>query len=125
MNKKLFFFFSLFVLLKSACVPDFDKELRNIGKLREYDDCSVRTNNSELNSTGAIKCCHLYYEYESYNLYQEIHTCALVTQLQYDNIKRYLKDIEGEYDFLNTKIDCFGINIKINLLIILIIFSLF
>ena len=124
MNKKIIFFFSLFVLLKSECVPDFDDELKTLGKLRNYDDCRVRTTEDELNSTGTIKCCHFYYEYESHNIYEEVHTCTLITQTEYDNIKRYLKDIEAEYKFLNTKIHCFGMNIKINLLIILILFSL-
>ena len=68
------------------------------------------------------KCCHLYYEQDTNNVYQEIETCILITKTQYDNIKKFLEEIESRYRIESTKIHCFGVYIKFSLLILLFLF---
>ena len=121
MYKSLIILASLFVLINSDCEPD-DDELFNLAKIREYRDCELRTSTQELEDTSMYKCCHLYYEQDTNNVYQEIDTCVLITKTQYDNIKKYLEEIESRYRIENTKIHCFGAYIQFSLLILLFLF---
>ena len=121
MYKSLIILASLFVLINSDCEPD-DDDLFNLAKIREYRDCELRTSTQELEDKFMYKCCHLYYEQDTNNVYQEIDTCILITKTQYDNIEKYLEEIESRYRIENTKIDCFGAYIQFSLLILLFLF---
>ena len=121
MYKSLIILASLFVLINSDCEPDED-ELFYLAKIREYRDCELRTSTQELEDKFMYKCCHLYYEQDTNNVYQEIDTCVLITKTQYDNIEKYLEEIESRYRIENTKIDCFGAYIQFSLLILLFLF---
>ena len=121
MYKSLIILASLFVLINSDCEPD-DDDLFNLAKIREYRDCELRTSTQELEDKFMYKCCHLYYEQDTNNVYQEIDTCVLITKTQYDNIEKYLEEIESRYRIENTKIDCFGAYIQFSLLILLFLF---
>ena len=121
MYKSLIILASLFVLINSDCEPD-DDDLFNLAKIREYRDCELRTSTQELEDKFMYKCCHLYYEQDTNNVYQEIDTCVLITKTQYDNIKKFLEEIESRYRIENTKIDCFGAYIQFSLLILLFLF---
>ena len=113
---KLIAIVSIFDLIKSDCVPIDDEELIQLKKLRDYEDCATRTSVTELQETGSYKCCHIYYEHDSNNLYVERDSCILINKTQYDNIEKYIDQME-EYDGLeNVKIDCDGSNNKLYLL---------
>ena len=124
MSMKLLIIFSIIALIKSDCEPSNEDELMQLKKLREYDDCSTRTTKDELEDMGAYSCCHIYYTIDSNNLYKEVDTCILVTKNQYDNIKKFVDDLEEYQGYKHTKIHCNGFNIKFNLLILLFLLFL-
>ena len=124
MISKLIILAYLFVLIKSDCEPPRD-ELVQLKKLREYDDCVSRTSQAELEETGMYKCCHLYYVHDSNNLYEEVDTCVLITQTQYDNIKKWIDDFESYGGYESAHIHCSGFNNHFNLLALLILLFLF
>ena len=119
MYKALIILSSLFVLINSYCEPE-DEDLLLLGKIRDYEDCEIRTSTTELQEKGMYRCCHLYYTQDTNNVYQEIDTCILITHAQYDDIKKYLDDLESRYSIEDTKIDCFGSYIKFSLLFLLL-----
>ena len=119
MYKALIIISSLFALINSQCEPEED-DLYLLGKLRDYEDCERRTTTAELKETSMYKCCHLYYEQETNNIYKEVDTCILITHAQYDDIKKYLDDLESIYKLEKTKIHCFGSYIQFSLLILLL-----
>ena len=121
MYKALIIISSLFALINSQCVPEED-DLLLLGKLRDYEDCERRTTTAELEETSTYKCCHLYYEQETNNIYKEVDTCILITHAQYDDIKNYLDELESYYGIEKTKIHCFGSYIQFSLLILLLSF---
>ena len=121
MYKSIIILASLFALINSNCVPD-EEELFTLSKLRKYKDCEIRTSTEELEEEQMFKCCHLYYVQETNNVYREIDTCILITNTQYDNIKKFVEELESRYRFENTKIHCFGEYIKFSLLIFLFLF---
>ena len=118
MNPKLIILACLFVLIKSDCQPNWD-ELAQLKKLRDYDDCVSRTSNEELQENGAYKCCHVYYVHDSNNIYQEVDTCVLITQTQYDNIKKWVDDYESYGGYEDVRIHCKEFSIQFNLLALL------
>ena len=121
MYKTLIILSSLFILINSNCEPE-DDELLYLGKIRKYKDCEARTSTIELEDEEMYKCCHLFYVKETKNVYQEIDTCILITHAQYDDIKRYLDELESRYGIEYTEIDCFGSYIKLSLLVLLFSF---
>ena len=121
MYKALIIISSLIALINSQCVPEED-DLLLLGKLRDYEDCERRTTTAELEETSTYKCCHLYYEQETNNIYKEVDTCILITHAQYDDIKNYLDELESYYGIEKTKIHCFGSYIQFSLLILLLSF---
>ena len=120
MNIKLIIIAYLIVLIKPDCEPD-RTELVQLKKLREYDDCVSRTSQGELDEGGYYKCCHLYYQHDSNNLYEEVDTCILITQNQYDNIKKWVDDFENYEGVESVHIHCKGFGIQYNLLLALLI----
>ena len=118
MIKKILILATLFVLIKSYCEPESD-ELRTLGKIRDYEDCEARTSTDELEEEGAYKCCHLYYIHDSNNIYQEVDTCVLITQTQYDNIKNWVDDYEKYGGYEDVRIHCKGFSIQFSLLALL------
>ena len=120
MNSKLIIFAFLFALINSECEPPFE-DLPQLKKLRDYEDCASRTSQQELDEGGFYECCHIYYEIDSNNLYQEVDTCILVTKNQFDNIDDYIDDFERRGGYENIHIHCTGFITQFNLLLSLLI----
>ena len=122
MFKKILILASLFVLIKSDCEPD-ETELRTTGKIRDYDDCDARTSTLELDEGGYYRCCHLFYIEDLNNVYSEVDTCLLVKKSEYDDIKRFIENLESQFRLEKAKIHCASSNIRFSLILILLILS--
>ena len=113
---------SIFILLlsviNSACIPD-EEDLPKLGKIRKYKDCESRTTEEELASSGAYKCCFLYYYLDAYNLKSEVYTCDLISKDQYDHIKDTIKKLENENDIEDVEIDCKASYFKLSIILLL------
>ena len=88
--KIIFLINCLLILINTECTPD-DDSLLKLDKIRKFDDCDKRVTKAELLENDAYKCCYLHYEADTRNVEADIHTCCLVTQSQYDNIKDTIK----------------------------------
>ena len=118
-------FISSFILItiKSACIPD-EEDLIRLSKIRNYDDCDKRTSTTELRENEAYKCCYLYYTLDTDNYKAKVHTCKLVTQKEYDNIKDTVSRYESENKVEDVKIDCNSSFIYLGLLYLLLLIIL-
>ena len=110
----------ILISIKPECIPELE-DLSNTTKLRNYDDCEKRTTTSELKENDAYKCCYLGYTVDSDNLYAKVHTCTLITQSQYNNIKDLVKNYESSNKVKNVKIKCTASYIHIGLFYLLLL----
>ena len=122
MFKKILIFATLFVLIKSDCMPD-ETELRTTGKIRNFDDCDARTSTAELEELGYYRCCHLFYIEDLNNVYSEVDTCLLVRKSEYDDIKRFVENLESANRLEKAKIDCASYYIQFSLIFILLLLN--
>ena len=121
MFKKILILATFFVLIKSDCELD-EYELRTTGKIRDYDDCDARTSIAELEE-GYYRCCHLFYIEDLNNVYSEVDRCILVTKAEYDDIKRFVENLESTNRLEKAKIHCASSYIRFSLILILLILS--
>ena len=122
MFKKILILATLFVLIKSDCMPD-ETELRTTGKIRNFDDCDARTSTLELEEMESYRCCHLFYIEDLNNVYSEVDRCILVTKAEYDDIKRFVENLESTNRLEKAKIHCASSYIRFSLILILLILS--
>ena len=115
----IFISFFLFSFINSYCVPEED-ELVKLSKIRKYSHCEERTSSTELAENNAYKCCYMKYYIDSHNYEAYVHTCILITQNNYDNIKDFVKRYEEQYNLEDLKIDCSSFYLQFGLLFILI-----
>ena len=98
----LLFIAYLFVFINSTCETDEEDTV----KYRKYDDCKNRAFNTEETEYNAYRCCHLKVETETANVERTGHGCKAVSQSEYNNIKKYVSDLESQSDIKKVKIDC-------------------
>ena len=108
----------LLILMKSKCTPD-EEDLPYLDKIRKYEDCGNRMDEEEEWENHAYKCCYLYYTFDSENVKSKVHTCMLITETQYNNIKDTVKNYEEQYEVEDVKIKCKCTSLKINFFYIL------
>ena len=122
--KIIFLINCLLILINTECTPD-DDSLLKLDKIRKFDDCDKRVTKAELLENDAYKCCYLHYKADTRNVEADIHTCCLVTQSQYDNIKDTIKNYEDSNDVDVEKLDCKGYDLQIRLLFLLLLLFLY
>ena len=119
----LFISSMILITIKSACTPD-EEDLIKLSKIRDYDDCEKRTSTTELKESGAYKCCYLYYIVDSNNYKAKVHTCKLITQKEFDNIKDTVNRYESDNKVEDVKIKCNSSFIYLGLLYLLLLIIL-
>ena len=110
----------ILVTIKSYCTPE-EEELISATKIRDYEDCERRTTSGELWEYKAYKCCYLYYKVDTDNYSAKVHTCMMITQTEYDNIKDTVDNYERNNNVKGVKIKCNSSYIHIGLFYILLL----
>ena len=98
----LIFIAYLFVFINSTCETD---EADTI-KYRDYIDCKNRGFDTDETSNNAYRCCHIEVETETANVEKSVHGCIAIIQTQYDNIRKYIREIESRSGVKEVEIDC-------------------
>ncbi len=113
----------ILITIKSLCTPE-EEELISASKIRNYEDCERRATSGELWEYGAYKCCYLYYKVDTDNYNAKVHTCMMITQTEYDNIKDTVDIYERDNNVKGVKIKCNSSSIHLGLFYLLLVIIL-
>ena len=107
----LFISFCILSFINSTCQPEEENN-----KIRDEDDCTNRQLNDEEKSTFKTRCCFMRRKLDDNTRKGKEYSCISITENDYKNIKKLVKQFEGESGVDDVKIDCKATYIKYALL---------
>ena len=106
----LFISFLILSSIKSTCLPDEENN-----KIRDDDDCTNRQL-SETEKISYTRCCFVSRKIDDNTRKGKDYSCLPITENDYKNVKKLVKQFEEEPGVKDVKIDCKETYIKYALL---------
>ena len=107
----LFISFCLIGFINSTCQPDEENN-----KIRDEDDCVNRQLSDEEKNTFHTRCCYMRQKVDDNTRKGKEYSCIAITENDYKNVKKLIKQLESESGIKDVKIDCKATYIKYALL---------
>ena len=107
----IFISFCILSLINSTCTPDEENN-----KIRDEDDCINRNLSDEEKSVFRTRCCFMRRKLDDNTRKGKEYSCLAITENDYKNIKKLVKQYEDEPGVDDVKIDCKATYIKYALL---------
>ena len=93
--------FCLISLINSTCQP-----IEENNKIRSKKDCVDRSFSEEEISHQAYKCCYMMQKINDNTRKGKEHSCYYITENDYKNIKKLIKQFKEEDGIDDVKINC-------------------
>ena len=101
----------LLAFISSTCQPDEENN-----KIREDDDCINRQLSEQEKSSTYTRCCFIRRKLDDNTRKGKEYSCIAITENDYKNIKKLVKQMEGDTGIKDVDIDCKATFIKYTLL---------